>query len=104
MKPRMSSKPGQYVFICCPEISLYEWHPFTLTSAPNEHFHSIHVRIVGDWTTAFSNRLGYVSDPNIPTVVPKSLPYIMIDGPYGAPAEDALKYETGTNILHYLIT
>lgn len=41
---------GQYIFINCPSISLLEWHPFTLTSAPEEDFFSIHVRAAGDWT------------------------------------------------------
>jgi NADPH oxidase len=41
---------GQYIFVNCPSISLLEWHPFTLTSAPEEDFFSIHVRVAGDWT------------------------------------------------------
>lgn len=41
---------GQYIFVNCPAISLLEWHPFTLTSAPEEDFFSIHVRAAGDWT------------------------------------------------------
>lgn len=43
---------GQYVFIQCPSISRLEWHPFTLTSAPEEDYFSAHIRIVGDWTQA----------------------------------------------------
>lgn len=41
---------GQYIFVNCPAISLLEWHPFTLTSAPEEDFFSIHIRAAGDWT------------------------------------------------------
>ncbi|KAG0265515.1 hypothetical protein DFQ27_000594 [Actinomortierella ambigua] len=51
-------KAGQYVFLNCPDISLYEWHPFTITSAPEEDYVSVHIRIVGDWTTAFTKLLG----------------------------------------------
>lgn len=43
---------GQYVFIQCPSVSRLEWHPFTLTSAPEEDYFSAHIRIVGDWTEA----------------------------------------------------
>ena len=25
---------GQYVFLNFPEISLYQWHPFTISSSP----------------------------------------------------------------------
>jgi len=41
---------GQYCFINIPEISKYEWHPFTLTSAPNEPCLKFHIAAVGDWT------------------------------------------------------
>lgn len=41
---------GQYIFVNCPAISLLEWHPFTLTSAPEEDYFSIHIRAAGDWT------------------------------------------------------
>ncbi|KAG0054002.1 hypothetical protein BGZ83_012172 [Gryganskiella cystojenkinii] len=52
------AKAGQYVFLNCPDISAFEWHPFTITSAPEEDYVSVHIRIVGDWTTAFARRLG----------------------------------------------
>lgn len=29
-------RPGDYVFVNIPAIALYEWHPFTLSSAPEE--------------------------------------------------------------------
>lgn len=41
---------GQYVFLNCPSISQLEWHPFTMTSAPEEDFFSVHIRSAGDWT------------------------------------------------------
>lgn len=49
---------GQYVFLKCPSISHLEWHPFTLTSAPEEDHFSVHVRIVGDWTQALYTACG----------------------------------------------
>lgn len=52
-KPRgMVPTAGQYVFIKCPSISRFEWHPFTLTSSPGESFLELHIRADGDWTTA----------------------------------------------------
>ena len=49
-KHGFSMEVGQYIFVNCPSISSLEWHPFTLTSAPEEDFFSIHIRAVGDWT------------------------------------------------------
>lgn len=49
---------GQYVFIQCPSVSRLEWHPFTLTSAPEEDYFSAHIRIVGDWTQALFEACG----------------------------------------------
>merc|ERR1719321_2512085 len=44
---------GEYVFICIPELSKLEWHPFTLSSAPElrNHF-TLHIRALGNWTKA----------------------------------------------------
>ncbi|KAK3096832.1 hypothetical protein FSP39_003782, partial [Pinctada imbricata] len=46
--------PGQYIFLHCPSISRLEWHPFTLTSAPDDDYFSVHIRRVGDWTEALA--------------------------------------------------
>ena len=51
-------KAGQYAFINCPEIGITEWHPFTASSSPLENYVSFHIRVVGDWTSKFANRLG----------------------------------------------
>ncbi|KAF9364779.1 hypothetical protein BGX34_000449 [Mortierella sp. NVP85] len=89
---------GQYIFLCCPEVSLWQWHPFTLTSAPEEDYVSIHMRVVGDFTKELSKKLGCddklgeenLGDRNgLVTVLPR----IMIDGPFGAASEDVFKYE-----------
>jgi predicted ferric reductase len=57
-KEHFSPKAGQYIFLCCPEISLWQYHPFTLTSAPEEEYLSIHIRCVGDFTNALAKKLG----------------------------------------------
>ena len=31
-----SYKPGDYLYLKCPEISEFEWHPFTISSAPED--------------------------------------------------------------------
>lgn len=57
-------KAGQYCFINCPAISRFEWHPFTLTSAPNEDCLKFHIAAVGDWTTALYDKFpdGWMKD------------------------------------------
>ena len=82
-KDSCRAKAGQYVFVCCPEISRFEWHPFTLTSSPNEGFVGMHIRIVGDWTGAFAKRCGYQIKNGDIVHPPKEMPLLMIDGPYG---------------------
>mmetsp|Transcript_11516 Transcript_11516/g.27865 ORF Transcript_11516/g.27865 Transcript_11516/m.27865 type:complete len:746 (-) Transcript_11516:24-2261(-) len=44
-------KAGMYGNINIPEVSLLEWHPFTMTSAPFEDYIEFHFRKVGDWTS-----------------------------------------------------
>ncbi|PIO33163.1 hypothetical protein AB205_0082470, partial [Aquarana catesbeiana] len=81
---------GQYVFVQCPRVSSLEWHPFTLTSAPEEDFFSIHIRIVGDWTDGLFKALGC---DKTETQEAWQLPKISIDGPFGTASEDVFDYE-----------
>ncbi|KAI8916337.1 ferric reductase NAD binding domain-containing protein [Gorgonomyces haynaldii] len=94
-KDTFQAKAGQYIFICCPEISTVEWHPFTLTSSPYEDFVSLHIRVVGDWTTKFAKRLGcrFGDEDEKGMSPPKTLPFVMIDGGYGSASEDVFDYE-----------
>ncbi|CAE6413369.1 unnamed protein product [Rhizoctonia solani] len=108
-KEKTKTRAGQYIFLNCPEVSYFQWHPFTLTSAPEEDYISVHIRVVGDFTTAFSKALGcdFDSKPDKkgsekPKVVGtqanppinRVLPRVMVDGPFGSASEDFLKFET----------
>lgn len=49
--PHFYFRPGDYVFVSIPAIAKYEWHPFTLSSAPEqEDYMWLHIRGVGEWT------------------------------------------------------
>ena len=49
--PHFCFRPGDYVFVNIPSIAKYEWHPFTLSSAPEQDDHIwLHIRGVGEWT------------------------------------------------------
>jgi NADPH oxidase len=90
--------PGEYLFLNCPILARYEWHPFTITSAPEEDFVSVHIRAVGDWTEALSklfnpdNRMGVVAQ-DITTAADGS-PILRIDGAFGAASADVFHYRT----------
>ncbi|KAI4468335.1 nadph oxidase [Holotrichia oblita] len=43
--------PGDYIFANIPAIAKYEWHPFTISSAPEQEDSIwLHIRAVGEWT------------------------------------------------------
>ena len=48
--PPMRFKPGQYCFINIEGLGKFEWHPFSISSAPGDEFLTFHIRVVGDWT------------------------------------------------------
>ncbi|THU81158.1 NADPH oxidase [Dendrothele bispora CBS 962.96] len=107
-KEKTKTRAGQYIFLNCPEISYFQWHPFTLTSAPEEDYISVHIRVVGDFTGALAKAVGcnfedrgkkdeaggkvIGTDANPP--LNKTLPRVMVDGPFGSASEDFLDYET----------
>ncbi|KAF9365511.1 hypothetical protein BGX34_009754 [Mortierella sp. NVP85] len=96
--PSIHYRPGQHVYINIPQLSKYEWHPFTITSSPFEEFISLDIRQDGDWTGQLGRLLGY--GPETPrleqaqVVQDRSLlPLIRVDGPYGGPKEDVLAFD-----------
>ena len=43
--------PGDWVFVKIPSLASSEWHPFTISSAPEVKDHiTLHIRGVGQWT------------------------------------------------------
>lgn len=49
--PLFDYHAGDYVFVKIPAIATYEWHPFTISSAPDqEDYLWLHIRGVGEWT------------------------------------------------------
>ncbi|KAG0330570.1 hypothetical protein BGZ99_000041 [Dissophora globulifera] len=97
-QPSIHYRPGQHVYLNIPQLSRYEWHPFTITSSPIEQFISLDIRQDGDWTQQLGRILGY--GPETPrlevaqVVRDRSLlPLIRIDGPYGGPKEDVLNFD-----------
>ncbi|KHN48740.1 Respiratory burst oxidase like protein F [Glycine soja] len=79
---------GMYIFIQCPQISPFEWHPFSLTSGPQDDYLSVHIRTLGDWSYQ-------IYDLFQEAVLSRSqgCPKLYIDGPYGSAAQDHVKYD-----------
>ncbi|KAL0946286.1 hypothetical protein HGRIS_012536 [Hohenbuehelia grisea] len=107
-KEKTTTRAGQYIFLSCPEVSYFQWHPFTLTSAPEEDYISVHIRVCGDFTRALAKAVGCDFDKkeknapaggkvvgtNVNPPVNRTLPRVMVDGPFGSASEDFLKFET----------
>jgi NADPH oxidase len=110
-----------WLFMQVPEVSPYQWHPFTISSAPDDPYISVHIRQVGDWTFALGERLGCTKNlaNQVNDEIAKGLgdemantgefidithhnnrpmPVLRIDGPFGAPAEDVFTYEVAVLI------
>ncbi|KAL5698248.1 hypothetical protein ACHQM5_029313 [Ranunculus cassubicifolius] len=97
-------RSGQYIFLQCPRISPFEWHPFSITSAPGDDFLTVHIRTVGDWTQELkrvfadpggaANVIGTAKfGKNVQRVDSKGTRKLLVDGPYGAPAQDYRNYD-----------
>lgn len=72
--------PGDYVFLCIPVISRHEWHPYTLTSAPEEsRYLSVHIRGVGTWSRSVFDKVRAETGAGRRAL-------IRVDGPYGSPS------------------
>lgn len=47
---RFTFHSGQHVYINVPEISMVEWHPFTIVSSPNDRRIELGIKSLGDYT------------------------------------------------------
>ncbi|ORX69028.1 hypothetical protein DL89DRAFT_284378 [Linderina pennispora] len=109
-------RPGQYVKVCCPSISPYQWHPITISGASGDGSLTLHFRVEGSWTRRLAERVNcdFGKDPRKSTaqktfVVGSAdalcesgtagaaavgglrivdLPQIFVDGPYSASSQN----------------
>ena len=86
MEKNIKYTAGQYLYLNCPEIARFEWHPFTITSAPDDPYLSAHIRSAGDWTENLFKKVKTCTDISKLT--------IHIDGAYGTCAEDVFNYKS----------
>lgn len=89
-------------------------HPFSLTSGPQDDYLSVHIRTLGDWSYQiyalfqevqkihflmqnYASQISPVSKLflNLQAVISgtEGCPKLYIDGPYGSPSQDHVKYD-----------
>ena len=116
-------REGQYLYLQCPAVEstrcggvgLSEWHPFTISSAPDEPVLEVNIRVMPSpqsWTNKVARYLQML-DPHgtgsaelhtrNPTtgatmlgkvLGPGGKPFFRIDAPHGAPSQHVFQYHT----------
>jgi dual oxidase len=76
-------RAGQWVFITVPELSIFQWHPFTISTCIG-HDMQLHIKTDGDWTSGLRKLAGDGGVANIK---------ICVDGPFGAPAQRFYEFD-----------
>lgn len=98
--PSFKFLSGQWIRVACTAFRPHEFHAFTLTSAPQDDFLSIHVRAQGPWTW----KLRSLFDPTNVAFRARQKrleslpPRIRIEGPFGGGNQDWYKYEVAVMI------
>jgi len=69
---KLPYEEGQYVFVLIPAVSLYQWHPFSISSAPHEQNFTLHIKDSGGFTHKLRELAGK-----------GEIRRIFVDGPYG---------------------
>ncbi|CAG4908020.1 unnamed protein product [Colias eurytheme] len=81
---KFSCRMGQYVLLQCLDVSMIEWHPFTVVKIPtsDQQEFELWVKVKGDWTEALEKVLLEREHNQIS---------VLIDGPFSSPMEGASK-------------
>jgi predicted ferric reductase/Ca2+-binding EF-hand superfamily protein len=75
-------RAGDYVYLKVPALARYEWHPFTISSAPEQSDLTLHVRSLGNFTTALHDLARERSRLASPPILTAQL-----DGPFGTASQ-----------------
>lgn len=93
---QMKWKPGQYVYLRMPGISIFENHPFTIASLCNEDFPSDYGEQYRDMTLVFRPFGGFTRKVLNAALErgPNKTYRAFIDGPYGGMQRDLASFDT----------
>ncbi|TVY53411.1 putative respiratory burst oxidase-like protein [Lachnellula cervina] len=74
---------GQYVLLKVPQLSHFQWHPFTISTCMGKEM-QVHIKMDGDWTSRLRLMAKHGSVEEIK---------VCIDGPFGAPAQRFYEFD-----------
>ena len=80
--PLATYRVGSYVFLNIPSLSFVQWHPYTLSSGPDDDCLEIHIKSLGDHTQKLYER-----------AKDRGSFWVRVDGPYGAPRFNHRRFE-----------
>eukprot|EP01043_Picozoa_sp_COSAG02_P006397 COSAG02_NODE_181_length_30783_cov_53.060520_24_plen_1137_part_00 len=103
---------GMYLKLSCPFVSPFEWHPFTISSAPEGPWLTCHIKVTrpGSWTSNLKKFLSAFNPEGMKTHVfytkDKSdmgiwraplnnieMPMLKVDGPHSAPCQHISEFQ-----------
>lgn len=79
---------GQYAEIKVPHLSKFQWHPFTIASAPHEPEIIFYIKAVGDWTRSLYQLFAERQSNELANDIE-----VHLRGPYGAPAQHVGQFD-----------
>ncbi|XP_078097371.1 NADPH oxidase 5 [Mustelus asterias] len=93
--PFFHYKPGDYVYVNIPAIAKYEWHPFTISSAPEQQDTLwLHIRSLGQWTNQLYE---YFRQPELLANEPKRLTINLRNKKHQMSAQEHLRNLAASN-------
>ena len=78
------AEPGQYFFVRIPQLARLQWHPFSVSSAPEADNITIVLKDLGDWTHALCE---------LPSAFVPDGSKLRLDGPFGRLAVPVASYD-----------
>ncbi|KAL6050262.1 Ferric oxidoreductase domain-containing protein [Balamuthia mandrillaris] len=99
MKKKFNFNAGQWVLVNIPSISWHQWHPFSISSAPQQPTMTLHIKDSGGWTHRLSERLKRQQeeeddDENKGNKQKQESLRLKVDGPWGKTAISYSRYKT----------
>ena len=89
-RQKFKFQPGQYCFLCIPSISRLQWHPYSISSTPDDKFVSFHIKSIESvnkktisWSKKIYQRASNQATMNDGVLSFSNALEVKIDGPYG---------------------